>query len=60
MPDEVIEAGEAYFIPAGHVLIYEEPTRTLEFHPAYAFTQCQDGLERGIEKLRQMGALPAG
>jgi len=43
MPDEIIRAGEAYFIPAGHVLIYEEPTKTLEFHPAYAFKQCQEG-----------------
>jgi hypothetical protein len=51
MPDEVVIAGEAYFIPAGHVLIYEEPTKTLEFHPAYAFQVIQDGLERAIQKM---------
>jgi hypothetical protein len=52
LPDEVITAGEAYFIPAGHILVYEEATKTLEFHPAFAFRQCQDALERAIEQMR--------
>ena len=52
LPDEVVEAGEAYFIPAGHVLIYEAPTKSLEFHPSYAFEQIQDALERAIERTR--------
>jgi hypothetical protein len=32
-PDEVVEAGEACSITAGHILIYEEPTKALEFNP---------------------------
>lgn len=60
VPDEVIRAGEAYFIPAGRVLISEGLTKTLEFHPAYAFKQCQDGLERGIAKLYERAKDPSG
>ena len=33
-PDEVIEAGDAYFLEPGHVLIYEEHTRAFELNPA--------------------------
>ena len=32
-PDEVATAGEVYFFPAGHVLIYPEPTTALELNP---------------------------
>ncbi len=32
-PDDVVLAGEVCFIPAGHVLIYEEPTKALEVNP---------------------------
>jgi len=49
-PDEVIEAGEAYFIPAGHVLIYEEPSKVLEINPAHALQTCMDAMQRALEK----------
>ena len=49
-PEEVIEAGEAYFIPAGHVLIYDEPSRVLEFNPAHALQTCMDAMQRAAEK----------
>jgi hypothetical protein len=29
----VVEAGEACHITAGHILIYEEPTKALSFNP---------------------------
>jgi hypothetical protein len=32
-PDDVVLAGEVCFIPAGHVLIYEEATKALEINP---------------------------
>ena len=25
-PEEVVEAGDAYYFPAGHVLIYDDPS----------------------------------
>ena len=49
-PDEVIEAGEAYFIPSGHVLIYEEASRVLELNPAAALQVCMDAMQRSGEK----------
>ncbi|MCK9897963.1 hypothetical protein [Frankia sp. AgB32] len=51
IPDEVATAGEAYFFPAGHVLVYEEPTKALELNPAYALTQCMDAMARAAERL---------
>lgn len=51
-PDEVATTGEAYFFPAGHVLIYEEATRALEVNSAHALRQCMDTIERGATRLR--------
>ncbi len=45
-PDEVISAGEVYFIPAGHVLKYDRQTDHLEFNPAFALQQCMDAMQR--------------
>jgi hypothetical protein len=50
-PDEVIEAGEAYFIPSGHVLIYEEPSRVMELNPAAALQTCMDAMQTALEKV---------
>ncbi len=60
LPDEVATAGEAYFFPAGHVLIYEEATKALELNPAFALKQCMDAIERGISIMHSRGELPAG
>ncbi|WP_405183291.1 hypothetical protein [Nocardia sp. NBC_01377] len=48
IPDETATAGEAYFFPAGHVLIYDEPTTALELNPAAALKTCMDVMERII------------
>ena len=45
-PDEVASAGDAYFFPAGHVLIYEEPSEVLELNPAAALQTLMDHIER--------------
>jgi hypothetical protein len=54
-PDEVIEAGEAYFIPAGHVLIYEEPSKILEINPAHALHMCMDAIQRAVTDMQAQG-----
>ena len=54
-PDEVIEAGEAYFIPSGHVLIYEEASRILELNPAAALQTCMDAMQKAIENMMAAG-----
>ena len=44
-PDEVAEAGDAYHFPAGHILIYEEPSEVLELNPAAALQHLMDHIE---------------
>lgn len=51
-PDDVAEAGEVYFFPAGHVLVYPEPTKHLEFNPAFALQQCMDAMQRVADQAR--------
>ena len=58
-PDEVIEAGEAYFIPSGHVLIYEEPSKVLELNPAHALQMCMDAMQAAITKMQAAGLDPS-
>jgi hypothetical protein len=55
MPDDVAEAGEVYYFPAGHVLIYEEPTDAVEFNPAAALQQLMTGINNAMER-RMSGA----
>ncbi|WP_344831847.1 hypothetical protein [Actinocorallia longicatena] len=50
LPDDVATAGEAYFFPAGHILIYEEATQALEINPAFALQQCMDAMERTAQR----------
>jgi len=45
-PEEVAEAGDAYYFPAGHVLIHDEPSEVLEFNPAAALADLMDHSER--------------
>lgn len=49
-PDEVAVAGEAYFFPAGHVLIYPEPTEILELNPAAALVSCMEAMQRALDR----------
>ena len=55
-PDEVIEAGEAYFVPSGHVLVYElEKTRCFELNPAHALGSCLDAMQKAVLKMGEAG-----
>lgn len=54
----MVEAGEAYFIPAGHVLIYEKPSRILELNPAHALQTVMDAMQRAAEKRLAAAAKP--
>lgn len=44
-PDEVAETGDVYFFRAGHHLIYEEATESLELNPADALEVLMDHVE---------------
>lgn len=52
-PDEVASTGEAYFFPAGHVLIYEEETEALELNPAAALQTLMDHIEALAQKFQR-------
>ena len=54
-PDEVAATGEAYFFPAGHVLIYEEETEALELNPAAALQTLMDHIESLARKYSEDG-----
>ncbi|KPM51983.1 hypothetical protein CcI49_19790 [Frankia sp. CcI49] len=45
-PDEVATAGDVYFFPAGHSLIYEEPSEVLELNPAAALAALMEHFEK--------------
>ena len=45
-PDEVASSGDAYYFPAGHVLVYDEPSEVLEFNPAAALADLMDHIEQ--------------
>ena len=44
-PEEVANAGDVYFFPAGHSLIYDEPSEVLELNPAAALERLMDHIE---------------
>ncbi|MFW0787055.1 hypothetical protein AAFP35_21370 [Gordonia sp. CPCC 206044] len=49
-PDELVEAGEVYFFPAGHILKYDRKTEHLEFNPAFALQQLMDAIQSTVDK----------
>jgi hypothetical protein len=44
-PDEIAEAGDVYFFPAGHSIIYDEPSEVLELNPAAALQALMNHFE---------------
>nr|WP_228534059.1 hypothetical protein [Nocardia sp. BSTN01] len=48
IPDEVAGPGEVYYFPAGHVLVYDEPTNAIEFNPASGLQQLMNAVERNL------------
>lgn len=45
LSDEVATAGQAYFFPSGHVLVYEEDTEAFELNPAAALQTLMGHIE---------------
>jgi hypothetical protein len=50
LPDDVAQAGAVYYFPAGHVLVYEEPTDAVEFNPAAALQDLMNGMDRAMQR----------
>ena len=47
-PDEVATAGELYFFPAGHTLLYDEPSEVIELNPAAALASLMDHIDQAM------------
>ena len=45
-PDEVATAGDVYYFPAGHILVYDEESEVLELNPAAALNDLMDHIEQ--------------
>ena len=56
MQDDVAQEGEVYYFPAGHVLIYEEPTDAVEFNPAAALQDLMTKIDQAIGRRMAAGA----
>jgi hypothetical protein len=52
-PDEVVEAGEVCFIGKDHILIYEEPTKALEFNPKAELGVLMDAVNDVARQMQQ-------
>jgi hypothetical protein len=50
-PDEVASAGDVYFFPAGHILIYDEASEVLELNPAAALNDLMDHIEQQAQAM---------
>jgi hypothetical protein len=50
--DEVIEPGEAFYVPAGHIPIVEAGTDILMFSPAEELRQTAEALERNVAAMQ--------
>jgi hypothetical protein len=42
------DAGEAYYLPPGHVPFFEEPVEVVEFTPADAYRDTMEHIERAM------------
>jgi hypothetical protein len=54
LPDheEIIRAGDAYYLPPGHHVVYEAGTETLEFNPNGPFQETMSIAMRNLEEVR--------
>jgi hypothetical protein len=49
--EETAQAGDVYYFPAGHVLIYKEPTKALEFNPPEELETVMTAVYKKIREL---------
>ncbi|MEJ2547622.1 MAG: AraC family ligand binding domain-containing protein [Gemmatimonadota bacterium] len=49
--EEILRAGDAYYLPPGHHVIYEAGTETVEFSPNGPFQETMEVAVRNLEAL---------
>lgn len=50
--EETLRAGDAYYLPPGHHVVYEAGTETLEFSPNGPFQETMEVAARNLEALK--------
>lgn len=51
--DEVLQAGDVYYLPPGHVPVFEEDTEVLEFSAQAEYQQTIDVVERNLAAMER-------
>jgi glyoxylate utilization-related uncharacterized protein len=46
--EETLSAGDAYYVPAGHTAVFEEPTQLVEFSPRGEYTRTMEVAARNV------------
>ena len=46
--EEVLSAGDAYYLPPGHTTVFEEPTELVEFSPRGEYAQTMEVAARNV------------
>jgi hypothetical protein len=46
--DEVLSAGDIYYMPAGHTCLFEEDTEVVEFSPRGAYAKTMEVVARNV------------
>ena len=53
--EEIINAGEVYYLPPGHIPIFEEDTELIEFSPKGEYQKTMDVVKKNMETLNNAG-----
>src|SRR3954454_97763 len=53
--DEVIEAGEAFYVPAGHTQRVEADTEIVQFSPSAELHEVSETIQRNMQAMMQSG-----
>lgn len=51
--EEVVNAGETYYLAPGHIVVVEEDVETVEFSPKNAYRETIEVVSRNMEALRR-------
>ena len=50
--DEIVQAGDVYYLEPGHVPVFEEPSEILEFSPKSAYQQTVEVVARNMAAMK--------
>jgi ribosomal protein L16 Arg81 hydroxylase len=51
--DEIVAAGDVYYLPPGHLPLFEEDTEVVEFSPKGEYQKTMEVAERNLAAMQQ-------